>query len=67
MVSKDLVLTALHRTVARGLPFLAGWNSGDRYAICHHAKRWDHLKKNDVISLKWAAIGAVNVSPAYQS
>lgn len=45
IVNKDLILTALHRTIARGLPFLAGWNSGDRYAICHHAKRWDHLKK----------------------
>jgi hypothetical protein len=40
-----VIRTGLHRTIVRGLPFLAGWNSCDRYAICHHAKQWDHFKK----------------------
>ena len=63
-MNKDRVLTALRGTEARGLSFMAEWNSGDRYAVCHHATRWDHLKID--VSLKWAPIAAVDMSPTYQ-
>lgn len=39
MVSKSLILTAIHWTKTRGLRLTSKWNSGERCAACRHMKR----------------------------